>query len=156
MKENELIDKIAEAIAVCEGYYVTMEDAYRRGLRYPTLAQRNENPGNIRKWRGPDGAPYPRRHGFVDFVGWAEKFGLPRKVARKEGWRVLKLLIQQYISGRYHNGKSPTLYEFFEKYAPSDDGNFPKKYAEFVSEKIDIPADKPLKEVIENDVPTAA
>jgi hypothetical protein len=141
MKREDLIHSIAYAIARMEGFFLTEEEAAARGLRWPTKAQRLANPGNIRKW-----ADRPQTDGYVDFMKWA-KYD-PVK-ANLEGWRVLRVLIGQYIDGKYTGGKSPTLYQFFERYAPAGDGNNPRKYAEFVAERVGIPPDVPLKEVID-------
>jgi hypothetical protein len=145
-----LVDRLAWAIAKIEGFFVTPEEAAARRLRHPTRAQRNANPGNIRRWTGAGGWPYPQNGGFVDFYAWAAHRGLPPERGVEEGWRVLKVLIARYIEGRFHNRKSPTLYEMFAKYAPDSDGNSSRKYAEAVAKLLKINPDKPLKEV-END-----
>jgi len=141
MSKGELIPKIAEAIAHQEGFYITEEQARRRGIRWPSLSQRHANPGNVRRWS----PKHPVKNGYVDFVAWA---GGDYDRAVSEGWRVLKALIEQYIAGKYHNGKSPTLYEMFEKFAPASDKNHPKAYAEFVAERVGIAPDIPLAEVL--------
>jgi hypothetical protein len=56
MTRNELIEKIAQAIAEMEGFY--------RSATQPTLAQRNANPGNLRQWRDRSGKPYPTFEGL--------------------------------------------------------------------------------------------
>lgn len=142
MTKGELIDKIALAIARMEGFLITEEEAFKAGIKWPTIAQRNCNPGNVRKWAG-----YPRTDGYVDFLKWAN---YDRQKAIQEGWRVLKVLVGQYIDGKYTRGKSPSLYEMFAVYAPSQDGNNPKRYAEFVSKFTGIDPDIPLKEVIKD------
>ena len=143
MKREDLIHSIAYAIAQMEGFFLSEAEARRRGIRWPTIAQRNANPGNIRRWQG-----YPQTDGYVDFMKWA-KYDLQK--ATFEGWRVLKVLIGQYIDGRYTKGKSPTLYEMFERYAPASDKNEPRRYAEFVAQRVGIDPNVPLKEVINAD-----
>ncbi|MFN3327019.1 MAG: hypothetical protein ACK5AZ_26295 [Bryobacteraceae bacterium] len=99
MTRTELIDKIAKAIAEMEGFYVNAAK--------PTLAQRNANPGNIRQCRDARGRPYPTHRGYVDFVAWAsERFpGASREEmsrrAIEEGWRILRVLVGQYLDGKY-------------------------------------------------------
>jgi hypothetical protein len=155
MKREELVDRIARAIAHMEGFYLTQEDAEKRGLRWPTVAQRNCNPGNVRRWANRAGIEYPRRDGYVDFLAWARLRNpdLPpeqlRDEALAEGWRVLRTLVDQYVQGRYHSGTSPTLYEMFSVYAPASDDNHPRQYAEFVARRVKIRPDVPLREVID-------
>jgi hypothetical protein len=146
MTRAELIEKIARAIAEMEGFYVASAK--------PTLAQRNANPGNIRQWRDARGRPYPTHRGYVDFVAWAsERFpGLSREElshrAVDEGWRILRVLVGQYLDGRYTQGKPPTAEEMFRVYAPSADGNHPAKYARFVALKIGARPDQRLLDLV--------
>ena len=137
MTHDQLIDGISDAIANMEGFY--LKDR-------PSMAQRNLNPGNIRQWANK-GKPYPTFQGYVDFGAWALLGGLSRSEGLAEGWRVLKALVGQYAAGKYTEGKVPTLYEMFQKYAPSADANHPKGYAEFVAKKIGIPPDRPLNQI---------
>jgi len=142
MTREELIEKIARAIAEMEGFYVN--------AAHPTLAQRNANPGNIRQWRDARGRPYPTHRGYVDFVAWASaRFpGASRdEISRRaieEGWRILRMLIGQYLDGKYTQGKPPTIEEMFRVYAPSSDGNHPANYARFVASKIGARPDQRL------------
>jgi len=151
MTRDELIDKIAQAIAEREGFYVSKAEAEKRGIAYPTRAQRNANPGNIRRWKDAQGNPYPTFAGYVDFVSWAsEKFrgASVEEISRRaleEGWRILKALVWQYINGKYTQGKAPTLQEMFRVYAPSSDRNDPDAYARFVAEKLGCdPRQRPM------------
>lgn len=144
-----LINRLAKAIARVEGFYMKPSDK-----RWPPLAVRNANPGNIRRWRGADGRPYPTSHGYVDFLAWANERWptAPREEqadrALQEGWRILKVLVGQYIDGKYHDGQSPTLRQMFAKYAPSADANDPEAYAATVSKLVGIPPDVPLSSVM--------
>jgi hypothetical protein len=146
MTRNELIEKIAQAIAEVEGFY--------RTAGQPTLAQRNANPGNIRRWRDSRGRPYPTSKGYVDFVAWAsERFpGASREEmsrrAIEEGWRILRVLIGQYLDGKYTQGRPPTAEEMFRIYAPSADGNHPANYARFVARKLGARPDQRLIDLV--------
>jgi hypothetical protein len=154
MTRTELIDKLSRAIAEQEGLFLSEPQANARGIRYPTLAQRNANPGNIRQWRDARGRLYPTSKGYVDFVAWAsERFpGASREEmsqrALEEGWRVLRVLIGQYLDGRYTQGKPPTAEEMFRVYAPSADGNHPANYARFVARKIGARPDQRLLDLV--------
>jgi hypothetical protein len=144
MTRQELLDKLARAIAQMEGFFSAK----------PTLAQRNANPGNLRAWRDAKGRPYPTSGGYVDFVAWAsERFpGASREEmsrrALEEGWRILRVLAGQYIDGRYTGGKPPTVEEMFRTYAPESDGNDPAGYARFVAAKLGVQPDRRLIDLV--------
>lgn len=154
MKKAELIEKLARAIAEKEGFFVTEAQAKARGMRSPTRAQRNANPGNLRSWRDSKRRAYPTDGGYVDFVAWAsERFlGASREElsrrALDEGWRVLRVLIGQYLEGRYTNGRPPTIEEMFRVYAPASDGNDPAGYARFVAAKLGARPDQRLIDLV--------
>jgi hypothetical protein len=154
MTRKELIQKLARAIAEKEGFFVTEAQAKARKIPYPTRAQRNANPGNIRAWRDAKRRPYPTSGGYVDFVAWAaERFpGASREEmsrrALEEGWRILRVLIGQYLDGKYTQGKPPTVEEMFRVYAPATDGNHPANYARFVARKIGAHPDQRLLDLV--------
>lgn len=143
MTRQELIELLSEAMARVEGWYLTEAQCKARGWAFPTRPQVNCNPGNLRRWAFADGKPYPRKSGYVDLLAWA---GGDRKKAIAEGWRIFRKQISNYLDGKLHGGKSPTLYQMLEKYAPAGDGNHPKLYAEGVAREVGIPPDKPLKD----------
>jgi hypothetical protein len=146
MTREQLIEKIVRAIAEMEGFYATAAQA--------TLAQRNANPGNIRQWRDARGRPYPTHRGYVDFVAWAlERFpgASPEELSQRaidEGWRILRVLVGQYLDGKYTQGKPPTAEEMFRVYAPSADGNHPANYARFVASRIGARLDERLIDLV--------
>ena len=154
MTQAELIEKIAQAIAEMEGFYLTPAQAQARGIPHPTLAQRNANPGNIRRWRDKRGRPYPTDRGYVDFVAWASA-RFPGASAEEmsqraleEGWRILRVLVGQYLDGRYTQGQPPTAEEMFRVYAPSTDGNHPAAYARFVAQRLGLRPDQRLSDLV--------
>jgi hypothetical protein len=154
MTRQELLDKLARAIAENEGFFVTEAQAKARKIRFPTRAQVNANPGNLRAWRDAKGRPYPTSGGYVDFVAWAsERFpGAAREEmsrrALEEGWRILRVLAGQYVDGRYTGGKPPTVEEMFRTYAPISDGNDPVEYARFVAAKLGTRPDQRLVDLV--------
>ena len=154
MTRAELIDRVARAIAEMEGFFVSEMQARDRKIRHPTLSQINANPGNIRQWRDSRGLPYPTSRGYVDFVAWAsERFpGLsPEDLSQRaleEGWRVLRVLVGQYLDGRYTQGRPPTCEEMFRTYAPSSDGNHHANYARFVAGRLGVRPDQPLLDLV--------
>lgn len=146
----KFVDALAEAIKREEGYYVTELQAQVRKIPWPTVAQRLKNPGNIREWKGYVGGklvPYPRKK-VQD--GWYVDFADPIfEDMPYEGERVLRVLIQQYIDGKYTKGKSPTLMEMFAVYAPAADKNRPMEYARNVGKRLSVPIGTPLKRIQE-------
>lgn len=137
MDRAKLMTVIAQAIARHEGYFVSREQARQRGIRWPTLAQRNNNPGNLRRWNN-----LPNSSGYVQFP------------SAEAGWAALYTLCNQYLDGRYHNGKPPSLREWFRTYAPASDKNDPDSYARFVASALrsaglpDVDIDIPVKQYI--------
>lgn len=116
---SELIHGIAKAIAAMEGFGSPS-----------SVARRNNNPGNLRKWGN-----VPQEDGFARF---------PSEAA---GWEALRSQISRNVK------RGLTLREFFggkpgvyAGYAPSADGNHPANYAEFVAHKVGVSPDAVLDE----------
>lgn len=130
------VKDFAKAIAKMEGYYKT-------GSR----AQRNNNPGNIRKF-----TPAVVNGKKVILEGY-EFYETPEL-----GWAALEKLIMKYVTGQLsvyrspkwvkkwetRHDKSPNLREFFEVYAPAADKNDPDNYARFVAKETGLHLDLPL------------
>ncbi len=117
---SPLVLAIAQAIAQKEGFYVS-----------GSIAQRNNNPGNLRSW------------GSTPIVSGYAKFATVQ-----DGWNALYSQIQTNI------GRGLTLNEFFAGkpgvyagYSPSSDGNQPIAYATFVGSQVGIPVDVPLPQI---------
>jgi hypothetical protein len=68
--------------------------------------------------------------------------------AVEEGWRILRVLVGQYLHGRYTQGKPPSAEEMFRVYAPSADGNHPANYARFVARRIGARPDQRLLDLV--------
>lgn len=115
----DLIGLIAEAIARMEGFY-----------KPGSLAQRNNNPGNLRSW-----GSNPIVNGYAQFP------------TVEAGWAALRRQVELNI------GRGLTLEEFFAGkagvyggYAPSADKNDPANYARFVSSQTGIPLSIPISQ----------
>lgn len=113
----ELIDNLAQSIATMEGFF-----------KPNTIAQRNNNPGNLRTW-----GANPVKNGYAVFN------------SPEEGWAALRKQVQLNVN------RGLTLEEFFggkpgvySGYAPSADSNDPANYARFVSGRAGIAADRPI------------
>lgn len=127
-----MIQRIAKAIATMEGYFITPEQAKSRGISYPTISQRNNNPGNLRSWGST-----PISGGFAAFA------------SAEEGWAALRRQIVLNI------GRGLNLYEFFggkpgvyAGYAPAADNNKPAQYAQFVARETGLDPTRPLSEQV--------
>lgn len=116
----DLVEAIAQAIAGFEGFFTP-----------GTLAQRNNNPGNLRSW------------GNLPTSGGYAVFPTP-----EAGWEALRSQIRLNIS------RGLSLLEFFAGkpgvyagYAPSADQNRPAAYATYVSQRTGLPPDVPLDQL---------
>jgi hypothetical protein len=115
------VEDLAQAIARYEGFY-----------RPGTLAQRNNNPGNLRSW-----GSYPVVNGFVRFPD------------EETGWTALRGQVAKNID------RGLSLEEFFggkagvyPGYAPAADNNRPLTYARTVANWLGISSDAPLADAL--------
>ena len=115
------------------GLCIQFEEGYFRGSR----SFRNSNPGNLR-WHNQIGNIGKDKDGFAIFPDYSTGFAA---------------LCRQLQAACYGRSKvySPTdtLYEFFEKYAPANDNNKPREYAERVAAKLNISPSTQLKTLLE-------
>ena len=120
-----LIDKWAEAIKRFEGW--TPE----------SLSYRNNNPGNLRPssepWQGQIGI----NQNFVVFDTY------------ENGLRALKISLINAATGksRVYN-PSDSLYDFFARYAPASDNNYPRQYAEFVAAQLNVDPNIEIRQLV--------
>jgi hypothetical protein len=117
---SPLVLAIAQAIVQKEGFNTP-----------GTIAQRQNNPGNLRSW-----GSNPIVSGYAKFA------------TVQDGWNALYSQIQTNI------GRNLTLNEFFAGkpgvyagYSPSADNNQPVAYAAFVGSQVGIPVDTPLSQI---------
>ena len=122
---NVSIDSIAQAIAQEEGYN-----------RPGSIAQRNNNPGNLRSGVGQTGTS----GGYATFA------------SADDGWQALNHQIQVNIN------RGLTLNEFFggkpgvySGYAPSADANDPARYAAFVAQRTGADPNVPISDLLAGD-----
>jgi hypothetical protein len=107
--------------------------------QYPTgtRAWKNKNPGNLR------------------YVGQTRAIGHDDKnfcifKTYQDGYETLKYMLKRAGSGESKSyNPNMTLYQFFAKYAPSSDGNYPKHYAEVVAKRIGVSASVQIKSLID-------
>ena len=119
------VDHLAQAIATMEGYY-----------KPDTIAQRNNNPGNLRTW------------GSRPIVNGYAYFDTP-----EQGWEALKrqvernirrgLNLQEFFAGQ-RDAQGNVIPGGYSGYAPAADKNNPTGYAAFVAKRIGVPLDQPL------------
>ncbi len=146
---------MARTIAAREGFSVTEAQAKARALQFPTRAQRNANPGNVREWHDAKRQDCPQAGGYVDFVPWASAAFPGASLAElgqkalAEGWRVLRKLVSQYVEGKYTGKKVPTLREVFAVCAPATDRDDPDAYAQFVAHELGVSALTPFDKLLE-------
>lgn len=125
-KPSRLVE-LAKAIEVFEDY-VRPGEKYRDGsiAQYGSLSYKNCNPGNLRWSPMQDG----QRGGFSYFSTY------------EEGFNALLHQLKISVDGRSKVYKpTMTLLEFFNVYAPSSDGNFPRSYATFVAKRLGVSVD---------------
>lgn len=132
MQVFEFLEKFGEAIAEMEGFNLTQQQAVRNGAAFPTVAQRNKNPGNLRNWERR-----LSKNGYAEFA------------SVKEGFMALYAQIMLNVL------RGLNTYEFFagkrgvySGYAPAADNNKPKLYAEFVAKRLGIDPNTELIRVI--------
>lgn len=127
-RREYVLDKWALAIQDFEGWFPP-------GPNYPTGSRsyRQNNPGNLR-WS-------PFEDNNVDNFSVFETY--------HKGFNALKHQLKIALNNKsrvYHN--EMTLTEFFEKYAPSSDNNYPEKYAAFVARQLGVASSTRLKNLI--------
>lgn len=128
------LDKWCLSIKSMEGYIEPCE-SYPRG----TPAWRNNNPGNIKF------GTFARSHGAYksDISGFAVFHDY------QTGYNALKILLINACTGQSFIYKPDmTLYEFYQKYAPTADSNNPMGYATKVAKDLGVTVDTPIRELL--------
>lgn len=95
---------------------------YPRGSR----SYQNNSPGNVRYFYGGYLAIYEPVGKDADDFARFKDYGT--------GW----LYLTRMVRGMVKNNPNWTLLHFFEKYAPKEDNNDPKRYAEVVGERLGV------------------
>jgi hypothetical protein len=130
--ENVFLAKLADAIEHREGYHVTR--------RFPTVAQRLNNPGCLTHWKKkrPVGESYPEENGFVVFPDYATG---RRALMVQERINIFK----RQLTWREFFGGRPGLYKGFcpredrRDFVPGEAKNDPVDYARKVMEFVCVP-----------------
>jgi hypothetical protein len=118
------LDTLARTIAEREGFFVTERQAREQQLKWPTVAQRNHNPGNLRRWKG-----FPTVKGYAVFPDDAT------------GWAKLRKQIE------LDRGRGLTLRQFIEKWAPPTE-NDTEGYIRFVCARVGVAETALLSELV--------
>lgn len=119
-----LLNKWADAIQWYEGWYA--------GSR----SYRNNNPGNIR-YIGQKRATGKDSAGFCIFANYQD--------GRQE---LVDLLVRASSGKSSIYNPEMTLLEFYQKYAPSSDGNYPQTYAKAVAKRMGVSVDIKIKNIL--------
>lgn len=98
------------------------------GWRPGSRSYRYNNPGNLRHW-----GKTPVHDGYAQFPSY------------EAGFQALRTLLLNAAHGRSRVYRpSMTFLQFFQRYAPGDDGNHPERYAAFVTAALGCDLDTPL------------
>lgn len=124
MTKDALILIFAEAIAHYEGFYEKAWMFDKPGL-WPTVAKRNNNPGNIRSWGNN-----PIEKGYVKFPNVIDGFRALRKQIERNIFERQLTMLEFFGGQRKENGQ--VIFGGYPGYAPAADMNHPEKYARFV------------------------
>lgn len=129
MKINEFARALSRACAEKEGFFVTEAQAKARKIRWPTQAQRNNNPGNLMD---------------VQHYKKIKQFRVMKYKTLANGWQAAENWWKRRINEGY------TLEAAIHRYAPRGHGdNKPENYIAFVAEKLTLNPLAPLKEYID-------
>lgn len=82
MKDSELINRFAKAIARKEDFFVSKS--------LLTISQRLNNPGCLPHWKDREGTPYPEINGYVQFPECQRPECNHQDHPAEEGWRALR------------------------------------------------------------------
>lgn len=130
MTARELSRRLAQACAEQEGFFVTEAEAKARKIRWPTAAQRYNNPGNI-----------------MDYAHFkkTQEFRLQHYKSLQSGWNAAYAWWQRRFKEGY------TLEKAIYRYAPKEhSGNNPEKYIVLILSKLpQLKRDVPLKDYLD-------
>jgi hypothetical protein len=129
---------ISESIAKREGFYVTQDQARSRGIHWPTIPQRLNNPGDL-MFAGQSGATDHPVTGVDGKVRHYAEFE-----SEDAGWTALSRQIMLDAK------RGLTLRQFINKYAPAEDGNDPKSYLSQVAAALQADPNSLLSTAIED------
>jgi hypothetical protein len=145
-RKTPFVDKLADAIARYNGYFMTALEAEQTHKKWPNVPQTLRNPGMLRSWAEiRDGRRflYPRTkvNGRI-FVDFAHE-SLHEDITDEEhGWTALRVWVQRIVDGRYHHGRPATLMEMC-KMAVTDGG---ADLCRYICERLEMQPDTVLRE----------
>ena len=137
---TKLLDKWADAIQSFEGWFPKGTNGYPNGSK----SWRNNNPGNIR-FIGQKRALRDDGTGFCVFASYAD--------GRAE---LIDLLVRAATGKSSIYKPDDTLLQFYEKYAPTSDGNYPASYAQAVARMIGVSINSKIKDIYAGTATAAA
>lgn len=132
-QKRDLLKEFCLAIQEYEGYFAPNENKlYPNGTR----AWKNKNPGNLR-YVGQKLAVGKDKDNFCIFNTY------------EDGFATLKAMVERVAKGLSKVYRADmTIVEFVKVYAPSTDGNYPEKYAQFIGRKLGIGTDTKINQLI--------
>lgn len=134
LPEGDLIDKVAKACQIKEGWFPPSE-AYPSG----SISWRTKNPGNI-LW-----GDLAKSLGAIDKYSSPNGFTYAMWASEEQGFYALKVFLMLGFSGQLKSYEPEmTLKEFFKVYSGGGE-----TYGQFVADKTGIPVETPVKYIFD-------
>lgn len=146
MTRNDFVHVFTSQCARMEGFFVTEETAKAQRIMWPTIAQKNANPINLRAW-----GSFPKEAGYAKFPGppvtaWHNVTAASEQCV--EGWKAAMRQCERNIFERpltfvtffagERDDKGVVLPGGYPGFAPAADANKPLTYAQFVVSQLAI------------------
>jgi hypothetical protein len=134
---NQLIVEFSEAIGTNEGFYLTESECRARKQAFPTVAQRHNNPGNLRAW-----GSYPIEDGYAQFDKLANGWQALRRQCERNIFDRDLTFLEFFAGQRNPDGSLVHPTQSYSGFAPASDAdrkhgiNHPQVYAQFVFDRL--------------------